>query len=278
MTPIKTWHAFLGLLIGSWVVELFVGMSIVSWFWGADWQAWYNQPSYAVFFSSITNGRVTPAGIVAFWVWVFFGLHVLCFLVGLFQPLRQRWKLGVRRPSQRERERFESIYQSLVRGAAGPVHKPGRWMIADGLGMQAYWIGYVWVVDRELLHHRFFAPVLAHHLAHANSEDRMARRLYAMFPPVRTLVCSIAGLPLSLGVVALYPLWTWYWRERTFAADRFAVDLGQGHALLTALKELYLKLDQSTKGGRALKPAPYIEQRVDRLEQALLLPAPSQVP
>ena len=63
----------------------------------------------------------------------------------------------------------------------------------------------------------------------------------------------------------------WYWRERVYSADAFAVSLGQGQALIRALDEIYLKLDQATRGGRWLKPVPYMEHRIHRIERSLAL-------
>src|SRR5437762_7469705 len=231
-----------------------LGAWIVPWFWGTHWQVWSNQPTYAQAIASLSN-KITASEIVTFWLDVFFGVHIVFAFYSFLLPFQQRWKLGVRRPSQREQEHFEGIYQSLARGG-GRLVRPRRWKVADGLGMQAHWIGYVLVVDRELLHHRFFAPVLAHHLGHVSGEDRIAHRLYAMFPPLPGFAGIIAGLPFSFGLLLLYPLWMWYWREMIFAADRVSVGLGQGHALVTGLTEIYQKVDPSTRGGRVLKTTP----------------------
>jgi Zn-dependent protease with chaperone function len=265
---LRTSFLFVLLISGTWLLELVVGGKVVTWFWGTDWQFWDGQPSLAVFFASLTNGRIQSGSIVLFWLWMFFILHIVRVVYSLYGPFLERWKLGARRPSRREQERFNTVYLSLTR-EVGRIRKPRCWRVADGLGIQAYWIGYVLVIDRELLHHRYFVPILAHHLGHVKSEERIARRLYAMLPPPLTFAGLFVGLPFAIGLLVLYPVWMWYWRERVYAADRYVVELGQGHALLVVLKELYLKLDQVTKGGRMLKPFPYVEQRIDRIEQFL---------
>jgi len=274
----RTSYIFLVLIIGSWIIELLIGARIVYWYWGTNWQTWAGIPySTAEIIALLSGGRFNLAGIGLFCLWIYFGLHAVRVAYGLYGPILQRWKLGARSPSQREREHFEAICASLTRQHTGQVSRPYRWKVADGLGMQARWVGYVLVVDRELLNHRFFAAVLAHHLGHTNSEDRLAHRLYAMLPPTRALAGIIVGLPFAIGHVLLFPFWAWYWRERVFAADLFAVRLGQGPALLKALDELYIKLDQSTKGGRLLKPVPYIEERINRIKGALAQVGPQVI-
>jgi Zn-dependent protease with chaperone function len=143
------------------------------------------------------------------------------------------------------------------------------WRVADGMGLQSRWIGYVLVLDRELVHHQYLAPILAHELGHANSEDRLAHRLYAMLPRVKAIACLFGGLAFGIGHVLLFPLWAWYWRSRIYAADSFAVQCGQGHALVKALNGLYLKLDTTTRYGRMFRPVPYVEQRIDHLKHLL---------
>lgn len=284
MTP-KTVYAFLVLLFGSWAIELFLGGGMLRWYWGTAWFARNesSQQSMAdviVGFGSIirlVNGQFqttslhwTVGGVLLVLMCVYVGLHVVYALwAGLMRPWTQRWRLGARPPSRREREQFEAAFAALARHASRRVSRPGRWRVTDGLGLQMRWVGSVLVIDRQLLGHRHFPPLLAHQLGHVNSEDRLAHRLYDLLPPTSASIGALGGFPLALGHMLLFPFWMWYWRERMFAADAFAVQLGQGHALIRALDEVYLPLDQTTMGGRVLKPVPYVEQRIDRVQRLM---------
>jgi Zn-dependent protease with chaperone function len=136
------------------------------------------------------------------------------------------------------------------------------------------WLGYWLIIDRELLSHRYFTALLAVQLAHANSEDRLAHRLYEMLPHPALVGGVMCGFPFSVGHVLLYPFWMWYWRTREFAADAFAVEMGQGYTLVRALEEIYLRVDPPTRGGRLLKPTPYVAERIDRIQRLLTQSTP----
>ena len=263
------------LLFLSWAIEAVVGAQVVQTFWSYPLVGGSLASTVAsvgnVVLKFLPSPRVhllwTSGSIIAelieFYVW----FHIVYAFLGLFLwPRFQRWMLGVRRPSQREIERFEVALSSLMRpGVAGPR----RWMVADGPGIRMRWIGYVLVVDRLLLTHRYLVPLLSHEMGHANSEDRLVHRLFATIPDIRALVGSVLGLPAGCGLLLLYPGWMWYWRERVYAADAYAVELGQGYALMRALSDLYLPLDKTSKFGRWLKPVPYVELRIHRIQQVL---------
>lgn len=286
MTP-KTIYVFVLLFVSSWIVELWIGTRIVVWYWSYPWFAGRGQQSMAetiASFGSYTppapspgespathgyNWHWTPGGVVTFFLVLFLFLHlVYAIRFALLDPVLKRRRLGARRPSEREQEQFRKVYQALARTVSGfPVARPRRYLVVDGLGLQMRYIGYVLVIDRELLWHRHFPALLAVELGHANSEDRLARRLYQTLPFPRALFGIAGGLPFGIGHVVLFPLWAWYWKERIYAADAFAVECGQGHALIRGLDEIYLKLDRATKWGRWMKPVPYVEERIDRIRR-----------
>jgi hypothetical protein len=262
---LQTFHVFIALLVLSWALEFGLGIFIVRWFWGVSWLE-PNQISMAEFLATGERDW-TAEGVLQILMGLFVGAHGLYALCSLLAPKWERWHLGARKPSQREQDAFDKAFSMLARAADGPpMSRPRVWKVCDGMGLQSRWVGYVLIIDRELLQHRFFPALLAHELGHANAEDRLARRLYAMLPQPPTIFGIIGGFAFAIGHILTYPAWAAYWRERIYSADAFAATLGQGHNLITAL-EFYQKLDTTTRGGRVLKPVPYVEQRIDRLQR-----------
>jgi hypothetical protein len=282
----NTVYVFLALIMASWIIEFGVGWKVMEWWFNT---AWYNysypgsQP-LAEFIASLghhttynPNGTVrrvvdlhwTPLSVTLFFFSLFVGIHViLAVWNGLLHPFFQRWNQGVRHPIAREREQFEAAFAAISRGYQ-QITRPRQWLVHDGSGLDMRWHGYILIIDRELLKHRYFAPLLAVQLGHANSEDRLAHRLYEMLPPTAGVVAILVGWPFALGHVLTFPFWMWYWKERIYAADAFAVQHGQGPALIRALDQIYLRADMATRGGRLLKPVPYIAQRIDRIQRLL---------
>jgi hypothetical protein len=287
----NTVYAFLILILASWLIEFGAGWKVMEWWFNTSWYAWSypgSQP-IAAFLASLgrhttASGRVvdlhwTPLGVTLFFFSIFVGLHfILAVWNGLLHPFFQRWNQGVRHPIARERERFEAAFAALSRDSGQPISRPRQWLVSDGGGLDMRWHGYKLIIDRELLNHRYFPALLAVQLGHANSEDRLAHRLYEMLPPTAGIVGILVGWPFSLGHVLTYPFWAWYWKERIYAADAFAVECGQGPALLRALDQIYLRADMATRGGRFLKPVPYIAQRIDRIQRLIDQRHPGAVP
>jgi hypothetical protein len=267
-TPMLT-QRFLLLFVGSWVLELFGGAAFLRWYWGVAWLG--GEESLAQLVSDVLmRWKAAPAGIIL----SVFGLYLLIHVAyavwfGIFGPCVTRWQLGVRPPSYREQERMRDALRMLASGTGRSVLTPRSWGIAEGLGMQMRWIGYVLVVDRELINHHYFFPLLAHELYACNSEVRTAQRLYEMLPKVQAVLGVFGGFPFALGHALFYPWWMRYWHQSVFDADGYACDLGQGYALVQALDEWYLRLDQATPGGRKLRKTPYIEERINRLRGRL---------
>ncbi len=219
---------------------------------------------------------LTQEGLAHFMIAVYVAAHVLFLLRGVIAPFWERRKLGVRaRPSGREIQRFEHVFAALERAQAAtpdapPLKRPRLWTVRDDdQGMHMRWIGLLLVVDRGLLNHRHFPPLLADELAHVNSFDLLTRSLYAILPPFRWILFTLLGMPLACGPVLLHVAWMKYWRDRVFAADEYAARLGQRHALKRALDDLRWVLDggRATRGGRWLHETPYIEERIDRLDR-----------
>jgi hypothetical protein len=116
---------------------------------------------------------LTQEGLAHFFVAIYIAAHVLFLVRGLFAPVRERHKLGVRkRPSVREVQRFEQVFAALERARATtpdapPLKRPYSWKVRDDdQRMQMRWIGLVLIIDRGLLMSHHFPPLLAHELAH----------------------------------------------------------------------------------------------------------------
>jgi hypothetical protein len=266
---------FIVLVSLSWFMELGLGWIIVRWYWGSSWYTWGESASSMAGLTASLFGayqRWTAEGVLSVFFAVYVLIHIVVAVWGVFlRPFFQRMKLGVRPPIGREVEQFERAFAAIARSAQEPIQGLKRWLVAEGPGLDMRWHGYVLIVDRGLLGHRYFVPLLAHQLGHVNSEDRLAHRLYEMLPATKVAVATLVGFPLALGHVLMYPFWMWYWKERIYMADAFAVSCGQGHQLVRALSEIYLPVDVATRWGRLLKPVPYVAQRVGRI-RCLLVP------
>jgi hypothetical protein len=292
----KTWPVFLVLILVSWGIEFGLGIFWLRLVWGAPWFPPFGRDAHttslaaeiAQTFNNMVNSSAydltgkhrsllnwTPDGVLVFLTWLFVAVHILnAVWFGFLKPFLRRKKLGARKLSGREREAFNKVFQQIASSIGEPIFPPRLIRSADGLGVQMRWVGNALIIDRELFRNekkgRYFAPLLAHELGHSNSEDRLAHRLYAMLPRPASVVGTIGGFPFALGHVLLYPAWMWYWRQRIYAADSFAVKAGQGPALLRALDTLYLRMDKATAWGREWQPVPYVEERIDRISEQLV--------
>jgi hypothetical protein len=291
----RTWPIFLFLILATWGIELGLGIVWLHLVWGTAWFRYLGMGKHTAGLAAdvarnidtvINSGGYyltgkhgqwvnwTPGGVLTAFTWIFIGLHVVnAVWSGFLHPFLRRKKLGARRLSGREREALDKVFQQVAATIGEPIFPPRLVRAADGLGVQMRWIGNALIIDRELFRDskksRYFAPLLAHELGHSNSEDRLAHRLYAMLPRPEAVVGTLGGFPFALGHVALYLIWMWYWRQRIYAADSFAVQAGQGPALLRALDTLYLRMDKATAWGREWKPTPYVEERIDRISEQL---------
>jgi len=279
----RTIALFLVLIVVSWTLEIVAGVTLLRWWWTTPWYAgerpgWPPLVVVIVRYGAAHGDAWTPDGVLRVISGIFVGFYVVhAVWNGLLRPVWQRWRLGARCPTEQEERRFETAYATIVRQTHELLASP-RWLIAEGPGLDMRWVGYILVVDRELVAHRYFIPLLAHQLAHANSEDRLARRLYAMLAPVPLVGGLFCGWPFAVGHLLTFPVWMLYFRRRVFAADAFAIALGQGGGLMRALEEIYIRVDPSTRGGRVLKPIPYVAERIGRIRSLLLTQRPQGAP
>ncbi len=272
------------LLLLSWSVEIVLGGWFVYYFWTV--KAWTVGDitefglGYDVLFvyHSLTQSLrhpylITQVQIAYFALIVYAAFHVLAIARGLAFPGRERLRLGVRmQPSIREVERFDRAFAQLARGRltipeAPQLKKPRWWAVRDGHGLQIRWVGWVLVIDRDLLVSKHFPALFAHQLGHSHSFDLLTRTLWNIFPSLRWAPLTFFGLPNACGRILFYPFWMKYWRDRVFACDEYAARLGQRHQLIRALDTLNWTMEghTATPGGRWFHETPYLESRIDRL-------------
>jgi Zn-dependent protease with chaperone function len=215
-----------------------------------------------------------PQGIVQTLVYVIaFGPLVLS-LATLVLPLGGwlwQQQTGGRSPSERERLIYDDAL-SVLKADAPQLRPPRRWFVLDDPTPNAAAYADTLMLTRGLMDSGFLEPVLAHELGHLNSSDsRLAAALHRMTtPPRRRLRGPWATLAfLVSGAVAMRITrvpWASYWRAREFAADDYAVKLGQGTALAGFLSNHALENDIPVPF-MWLSPEshPYSEHRLDKL-------------
>lgn len=173
-----------------------------------------------------------------------------------------RWRSGGRDPSPRERDAFELALDELTTEPG--VEPPARWFVVDEPMPAAAVRGSTVMVTRGLLTLPELAGVLAHELGHANTIDgRLIEALnrlvlwgdpvgapqsYTHVQVIRPLVRSVARLVLYLAgggvsLLVLRPAWAGYWRQREYAADLYAAQLGAGDDLARFLEHHALFFD-----------------------------------
>jgi len=176
-----------------------------------------------------------------------------------------------------------------------------RLFVLEGTALSACVIGSGLYVTRPLLEAdtRYLAPVLAHELGHLDAGDaRLVLALRRFEVPEGTRVAGgadrLAGGAMRLGTLTRHPLgcllgfwfglifklvgfgrggiglrliapgWAGYWREREFAADRYAQSLGQGRGLIEYLRRNRF-LDAAIPYYLLVSEEPYITERIDQL-------------
>lgn len=230
-------------------------------------------------------------------------LTLLPFVPGGF--FFRRFALGAREPSAREENILNATLSQLQAASSEtlPAHY-GAVYILDKPGREAHVIGNTLYLSATLVDSPYLAPILAHELFHANTFDGrlvLALRRLVLFPvyllsrtfgqvapgvvklgsSASTELGCVAGafvwflgllLSLAGGGFGLWLMnlpWAWFWKQREFAADQYAISLGQQGNLIQYLED--------TKG--LTQPnfditAPYLiieppanELRRDRLER-----------
>jgi Zn-dependent protease with chaperone function len=239
-----------------------------------------------------------PNGYISFFVlllaWAVALLPMLAALLACVWPadVFTRFVFGARQPSQRE----QAAITDAVGQFTASVPLPQQWFVVDAPTPNAYVVGRNVYIERELFQTPYLAPILAHELGHVNSADgRLILALRRLAVPAQLAFGSATQVmgsvnrrtgqvgcigclwsaPMFLfllfgggwGLRLTRPLWLWLWRDREFAADAYAANLGQGPQLAQALDDLALFVDTAAPfmAGRA---HPYTEQRIDRLLQA----------
>lgn len=210
---------------------------------------------------------MTPTGEIGQPVGIAAGVAPLVWSLGAFvwpgAGLWWRWRSGGRDPSPREREAFELALDDLVAAEPGG-RTPARWFVVDEALPAAAVRGRAVMVTRGLLGLPELGGVLAHELGHANTIDgRLIEALnrlvlwgdpvgpplpYTRIQVIRPLFRSITRLVLYLAgggasLLVLRPAWAGYWRQREYAADLYAAQLGAGDDLARFLEHHALFFD-----------------------------------
>lgn len=214
----------------------------------------------------------------------------------------RRFALGGRPLSQREREAVELARQNLSSHNQG-VRWPTHIYVLDKQGFESYVIGTTLYLSSALIQSPYLSAQIAHSLGHINSIDGqlvLAIRRFVLLPVylasraigqaapgiyrittassdsatgclaavlvwLFSLVVSLGGGGFGLWVLNL--AWAWFWRQREYAADRYAADLGQQANLVGYLESrgpVNETLFDIATPYLVLQPPP-LELRIDRL-------------
>jgi Zn-dependent protease with chaperone function len=205
------------------------------------------------------------------------------------------WRLmkGGRRPSESEREEIDRAERILRRSFGGREEDAGtlKVHVRDDEWLAEAVRGDSVFVSRGLLESRYLLAVLAHALGHLDSLDgRLTEALYrlrlwgdVLKPvegekvgdwPAEVLLRSMrAAMWVAGGAPALWLMswpWAWYWRSREYAADAYAVSLGQGPDLRACLEKHSLVFDRGSRGlSRLSQVHPPVAYRLERLDQLI---------
>jgi Zn-dependent protease with chaperone function len=213
-------------------------------------------------------------------------LPVLVSLVTLlFLPSGGGWlmrrEMQARKPSEREGKAIGDALD-LVIPAGSKVPRPSKIFVVNSPELNAAIVGtslYVW---QGVIWTAHLPPIVAHELGHLASFDGRltvgTRRLvYPFFGPLgRVLVRSwdklgcyglffgalFVVLAGGFGLFLLQVVWRAYWRNREFAADAYAAELGQARPLAELLEQ-FLYLDPLIPWIGSYYPP--TEYRIDRL-------------
>ncbi|HEV3047075.1 MAG TPA: M48 family metalloprotease [Solirubrobacteraceae bacterium] len=220
------------------------------------------------------------ATVVAFAPLVLSLLSVTC--PPLIAPIDGRWweiSSGGRAPEQDEREAFQEAFAELQE--ADPELRPPRhWFVAEDPDRNASAYASSLRVTRGLLESPHAAAVIAHELGHLRTSDaHLTSALNLLLlkpmdtPAVRPLwSLAFRGLAWFASGQAVLTLtanaWEAYWRSREFAADDYAAQLGQAHALAQSLTLDSLPFERPIRAMRFSRAThPYTKPRIARLHE-----------
>jgi hypothetical protein len=227
------------------------------------WFSQYLLKTYALLPISRVH-PVTPSQVA--WGFVVLGLlmHIYIIARQLPRPQLERVQMRPRQPSKREVEQVEKAYKHMEQKAtinrALPFHHPQRFRIYQGEGYTVRFVGSMLLIDVALFQttgSSYLQALLAHALWYYNSSDLRVRRLLDLFPHESNITVGFTGRFVTwIG-------WQFYKRFQVYRADEYATRLGQKHALIQTLEELFLPLDMPR--GHYFYDVPYVESRIDRL-------------
>ncbi len=221
----------------------------------------------------------TLASIVGYGPLVISLLAVLC--PPLIAPIDGRWweiSMGGRPPEPDEQEAFEEAFAELQE--ADPTLRPPRhWFVAEDHTLNAGAYSSSLCVHRGLLESPYAAATIAHEMGHLRSSDaRITSALnllvlkYTPTPQARPYWSYPfrAWMWLASGEAVFWAMggsWEMYWRSREFAADEYAIRLGQGPILAEMLTHSSLPYEQPTPHQRFSRNThPYTKPRITRLQ------------
>jgi Zn-dependent protease with chaperone function len=211
-------------------------------------------------------------------------------LLALVWPIGTTWwwrqSVGGRGPSGPELVSFTDALDTL-KAQDGSVRGPRHWFVLDDPDLAAAVCDDTLMLTRGLLDSDYLTPVLAHELGHLNSMDgRLTCALNRVivkeprrdpdaeqeFPPGllrltwRAVMWFLRG---GLGLKLLGTTWAVWWRQREYAADRYAKDLGQGEDLADYMETHALFYDRPVPFiWNSLHTHPPTELRIDRLRNS----------
>jgi Zn-dependent protease with chaperone function len=224
-----------------------------------------------------------------------------------------RWSTGARTIGTERELPIVLTALAALEAKAGKLTKPDYFFVLDTDSAEAYTVGNAMYLTRGLIHRQghpepHLTAMLAHQLGHANSTDArvvLALRRLTITPMyvlsttlgqlapgivtfaarvtqsdmyVASVISWLINLCLAasgggLGLLLLNIPWNWYWRQRDFAADEYAAQLGQARPLVEYLDK-HQGFDVATP--YYIAPQPYTELRIDRLLQRLKAPQPTK--
>lgn len=221
----------------------------------------------------------TIALIVAFTPLAASLLCVIC--PPLIAPIDGRWwetSTGGRPPEPDEHDAFERAFGEL-READPRLRPPRHWFVAEEPGYNAAAYACSLRVDRGLLESGYAAAAIAHEMGHLRSCDARltsALNLLLLKPMHTPRILPFWSLPfrgliwVASGQAAMWLTdnsWGMYWRSREFAADQYAVRLGQGTMLAESLSHSSLPYERSVQRMRFSRAShPYTKPRITRLQ------------
>jgi Zn-dependent protease with chaperone function len=228
----------------------------------------------------------TIATVIAFAPLAVSLLSILC--PPLIAPIDGRWwemSSGGRPPEQDEQDAFMHAFTELQQFDPR-LRAPRHWFVAEEPTHNAAAYSSSLRIDRGLLESPYAAAVIAHEMGHLRSSDaKVSSALNLLLlkpmdtPPLRPAwslpLRGLLWLASGQAVISIMAnAWEMYWRSREFAADEYAIHLGQGPVLAESLCEDSLPYETTIPNMRFSRAThPYTKPRIARLRTH---PTPTQ--